>query len=233
MTERECRIDDCGKPVKESGLCSMHAGRLRRHGDVHAFTHQRDRNLRRGADNPNWSGSGVTYGGAHIRVRKLRGKASAHKCADCGGNASQWSYDHADPAELTSEFGPYSADPDHYVPRCVPCHKAHDLSLIPPKPDTPIDLEAVRRLRGEGAAVRSIAKLLGVPYRRVERALDEMGLPRVVRRGAVPEPRCDQPMRPWRGVVGLCAKPQGHAGKHEGRRRPKTYLDSARAGDAA
>jgi hypothetical protein len=74
------------------------------------------------------------YGAAHDRLRRLRGAASHHACVDCGRNASHWSYDHADADELLA-YGlsanpiSYSAKPEHYVPRCVPCHKRHDLSV--------------------------------------------------------------------------------------------------------
>lgn len=70
----------------------------------------------------------VGYSAAHDRVRSDRGLASDHSCTDCGRAASHWSYDHTDPDELISSAGlPYSVDPKHYSPRCVPCHKVFDL----------------------------------------------------------------------------------------------------------
>ncbi|HEY2639797.1 MAG TPA: hypothetical protein VGI66_07910 [Streptosporangiaceae bacterium] len=33
----------------------------------------------------------VSYGGAHDRVREIRGMATEHKCADCGQPADEWS----------------------------------------------------------------------------------------------------------------------------------------------
>ena len=80
--------------------------------------------------------SDVCYGTAHERVRKVRGSASQYPCVDCGRSAAQWSYDHADGAELVDTSAgscgglPYSIDPAHYDPRCVSCHKRFDLSRM-------------------------------------------------------------------------------------------------------
>lgn len=69
----------------------------------------------------------VTYGGIHQRVRVDRGFASEHRCVGCGKQAQDWSYDRADPDELTSEKGaPYSAHVEHYQPRCKSCHRLFD-----------------------------------------------------------------------------------------------------------
>lgn len=71
------------------------------------------------------------YSAAHRRVREALGRARNHPCVDCGGSASQWSYDHADGDEMVGIDGyAYSAHPDHYDPRCVPCHKRFDLDRI-------------------------------------------------------------------------------------------------------
>lgn len=74
----------------------------------------------------------VGYWAIHDRLRRDRGKPGT--CVDCGGPASEWSYDHGDPNELVSESGSsrgfaFSLDLDHYVPRCVRCHRAHDAAL--------------------------------------------------------------------------------------------------------
>lgn len=69
----------------------------------------------------------VTYGGIHQRVKRDRGVPSEHRCIDCGKQAQDWSYDHADLDELTSEKGaPYSAHIEHYQPRCKSCHRIFD-----------------------------------------------------------------------------------------------------------
>ena len=77
----------------------------------------------------------VQYDSAHGRLRTDRGKASDHRCVDCGSAAQHWSYNHDDPDELTSTRGPsfglqYSLKQDSYSPRCVPCHKTYDLEVI-------------------------------------------------------------------------------------------------------
>ena len=72
----------------------------------------------------------VGYSGVHRRLAVDFGPASAHRCADCGGDAAQWSYSREDADERMSEDGPYSLNPEHYAPRCVPCHKAMDLAAL-------------------------------------------------------------------------------------------------------
>jgi hypothetical protein len=177
QNQEPCPVEDCGSNQDYNGMCAMHATRVTRHGNPAAFTHQRDRSLPRGPEHFNWSGSRITYHGAHIRVRRARGKASAYRCVGCGGAAAQWSYDHQDPAELNSKDGPYSAEPEHYVPRCVPCHKRHDLALLPLDDPTRAFHDAVRRLHGEGVRATPMARLLGVSRGRIDRALDVLELP--------------------------------------------------------
>jgi hypothetical protein len=76
----------------------------------------------------------VGYAGAHFRVVRLRGDAHEHACAHCGGPATQWAYDHADPDEQVAvqyrgrgDY-PYSLDVEHYLPLCVRCHRLFDVS---------------------------------------------------------------------------------------------------------
>lgn len=127
-----CHVEGCTKPDTEGGLCSMHAARKRRHGDVSTVIIPEDRALPTGEHHHNWAGSEVGYAGAHSRVKAMHGSATLHKCADCGSNASHWSYNHSDPDELIV-YGlslngiAYSDDPLYYSPRCVPCHKTYDL----------------------------------------------------------------------------------------------------------
>lgn len=77
----------------------------------------------------------VGYSGAHSRVRRALGSVETRPCIDCGSAAQHWSYDHGDAEEMLA-YGisanpvPYSANPDHYVARCVSCHKRHDLSVL-------------------------------------------------------------------------------------------------------
>ena len=74
-----------------------------------------------------WRADVVSYGGAHDRLDRDHGLAKTHQCVDCNGPAAHWSYDHADPDELTSPEGyPYSLDAGHYEPRCSSCHARFD-----------------------------------------------------------------------------------------------------------
>jgi hypothetical protein len=79
--------------------------------------------------------SNPTYDTVHGWVTFDRGPAGKQVCVDCGRPAQHWSYNHQDKDELTSTTErtmglPYSKDVYNYQPRCVPCHKAFDLSRI-------------------------------------------------------------------------------------------------------
>ncbi len=104
-------------------MCQLHDRRTQKGGNPLHLGYLK------GVDNPAWKGDEVGYGSAHERVRRAKGSASHWICTDCGTMANQWSYDHADPAESLDRRGiPYSGDPNHYEPRCTPCHKRFDLS---------------------------------------------------------------------------------------------------------
>jgi len=85
--------------------------------------------LRRGEGSP-WRFEDTTYNLAHVRVKKLRGKASEYSCVDCGGPAEDWSYQGGSPREqLEQQRGcllAFSSDPFDYDPRCKLCHKTYD-----------------------------------------------------------------------------------------------------------
>ncbi len=122
-----CMIEGCTKPDKAAGYCSMHAARLRRHGDVHTVIPVTERKLPTGPAHHNWAGNNITYSGAHARVFWSKGNAAAYHCIDCGKQAEHWAYDNTDPAELFDDRGyRYSATPEHYQPMCVRCHKRFD-----------------------------------------------------------------------------------------------------------
>lgn len=120
-----CSLPDCDQPHSSLGYCQAHAAKQRRYGDPTTVR------MGKGELNPNWQGDTIGYVGAHKRVHRERGPAAQHTCVDCGGQAAQWSYNGLDPNE---QRGPsregfessYSTDLSHYVPRCVPCHIAHD-----------------------------------------------------------------------------------------------------------
>jgi hypothetical protein len=72
----------------------------------------------------------ISYNGMHQRIRRLRGRASEQSCT-CGAQAQGWAYMHTDPDAvegLTPRGRPvrFSLDPEHYQPRCHPCHARMD-----------------------------------------------------------------------------------------------------------
>lgn len=127
--DEECSVEDCKKPIYRKGrrLCSAHHVRLVRYGSP--------------TFKPPLAKS-ITYRGAHKRVTRARGPASAHECVDCGGTAHHWSYDHTDPNELVEVKytngvrceAPYSLDVGRYDARCRSCHGKLDFSLSPERP---------------------------------------------------------------------------------------------------
>ena len=124
-----CAVDGCNQVEDELGYCPKHAARVKRHGSPDVVIAHKDRNLPAGAAHHFWTGDQATYKAVHQRVAADRGPASDYSCIDCGGQAAQWSYDRNDAEERQSDQGhPYSLDPDHYVPRCISCHKKFDLS---------------------------------------------------------------------------------------------------------
>lgn len=127
-----CTIERCCEPdVGQHGYCSKHYARWKRHGDPLEFISPASRDAPKGAENARWTGTAATYAGIHQRLKAWRGKASEYECVDCASRAAQWSYTHGGgDSERASEFGPYSVSIRDYVPRCVKCHKAHDLELI-------------------------------------------------------------------------------------------------------
>lgn len=125
---RPCILEDCNLPVtRDSGknMCSIHYQRWARHGDASVIG--KGGCHLSGPDSPSWGGDGITYHGAHARIRHTRGPASARPCVDCGEQARHWSYNHQDPSErIDPEIGTYSSNPGFYEPRCVPCHSRFD-----------------------------------------------------------------------------------------------------------
>lgn len=86
-------------------------------------------------ENPNWRGDAIGYGAAHERVRAAHGPASLHMCAHCSERqARHWAYDRTDPRERRTlgqrDCGPFSVNPDRYIPLCAACHKRFDLAAL-------------------------------------------------------------------------------------------------------
>lgn len=110
---------DCGRTRLVS------AGDLNRHADSATCG---DRRTHRRLDT-------AGYTAAHERCRRDRGRVQDHACADCGNSAQHWSYNHDDPDErlahgLSQRPIAFSLKPEHYSPRCVPCHKRFDLGRL-------------------------------------------------------------------------------------------------------
>ena len=116
-----CVIDGCERErySGKHGWCKLHYDRWRTHGDPHKV-------LIKMPTDGSFSNSA-----AHKRVEAAKGKAKVHLCEFCGDRAAHWAYDHEDPDELDGgNLGPYSGDPSHYKPLCVPCHKRFDLERL-------------------------------------------------------------------------------------------------------
>ena len=125
---RPCSAPDCTTVIPNGTYCHKHYARNYRHGDPTVVNKAEPMF---GPDNPSWRGDDVSYLGAHLRVVRLRGPASAHPCVDCGGPAEDWSYTHGSPNERIQEGGvadglAYSPDPDDYRARCRSDHRRYD-----------------------------------------------------------------------------------------------------------
>lgn len=126
LSRPPCVIDGCDKPQVGRGWCANHYMRWYTRGGDPAEKLP----IPSGADNPGWRGDDVSYDGAHHRLRRLRGKASAHLCAECGAQAHEWAYDRRDPNELHGEHQGmpvvFSRHITHYEPLCRSCHRRRD-----------------------------------------------------------------------------------------------------------
>lgn len=111
-----CTIDGCDRLHKARGMCDAHYQRWGAAGNP---------------GGPEIAGrrrkAVIGYDAAHVRVRLARGPAREHACQHCGNAAQEWAHTHADPAqEWSDDHRPYSLDPAHYIPLCVPCHRRFD-----------------------------------------------------------------------------------------------------------
>ena len=67
------------------------------------------------------------YVGIHQRLKRgENGDITTMTCRHCGGQASDWAYDHEDPEEKKDERGTYSINLSHYFPLCRSCHFRFD-----------------------------------------------------------------------------------------------------------
>lgn len=127
--QRVCCVGHCDQPHSAKGYCATHYGRMWRHGSPHVVNLGIHLSPQNGANNLFWKGRNVKYGSALSRVTRERGQARTHPCADCGKQASQWTYNGSDPEELTVGEDDntaltgmrYSADARFYQPMCRSC----------------------------------------------------------------------------------------------------------------
>ena len=120
-----CAVDDCGRPKHAYVYCSKHYQRWKANGDPNIVGDHYPGRPR--LDRP-------SYAGAHKRLLRERGRAANYACATCGSPAHEWSYNGGDPEEFIEDYRgtliAYSTDQDLYSPRCRPCHRRMDGSLI-------------------------------------------------------------------------------------------------------
>lgn len=140
MRKAHCSVGDCGRPAHAHGFCTMHLTRFQKHGDPLHIEPRRGRPL---------DGEHPTFAAIHKRLTRTLGRASEHDCVDCGGPAREWSYNNADPDELTAEISgrtrgrftvAYSLDISNYDPRCTSCHRKFDQAhkrLVSTQGETP------------------------------------------------------------------------------------------------
>ncbi len=73
----------------------------------------------------------VTYGGAHIRLKREKGSAKEHPCTACGSTAQEWALSQEAKSTLFGTHGKflceYSLDPNDYIPMCSSCHRSMDI----------------------------------------------------------------------------------------------------------
>lgn len=124
QSKSTCGVDGCDVDAHAKGMCSSHYSRFVKYGNP---TTKGNPGRKRKAV--------VTNSGAHRRIQYDRGRASGQSCVDCGEAAQEWSYVGGDPNEMSETFITrsggtttvrYSGNPNYYVPRCVPCHRAFD-----------------------------------------------------------------------------------------------------------
>jgi len=76
-----CSAEGCETKHHSNGWCEMHYQRMKRNGSLELAAP----NYATGQRSGMWRGDEVTYKPAHFRVIRLRGSASLHLCANCGG----------------------------------------------------------------------------------------------------------------------------------------------------
>jgi len=129
----ECRCCEAEATVR--GLCQKCYARAKARGVLDSVALEPSRtSWLSGPESAFWKGDTVDYEGAHTRIRRIRGKASDHPCAEwgCTRQAQNWSYDGNCPEErVCPERGaPFCYHyRDHYQARCIPCRRRWDRDM--------------------------------------------------------------------------------------------------------
>ena len=113
--KRICSVTECGRAASSKSFCDAHYRQWRKYGAASGpLAHRGQRN--------------DSYRAIHSKLHRERGSAKSHPCVDCGGRASEWSYDGnaSDERSDASNGLLYSMNPDYYSARCVKCHRTHD-----------------------------------------------------------------------------------------------------------
>lgn len=118
----------------------------------------------------------VSYYGAHVRLRKERGKARDHRCVDCKGPADEWSLtDRSNVLVDARDGSTYSLKLDDYDPRCRSCHRSRDDNKAAHGEEhyrtklTERDVLDIRILVDNEADRREIAECFGITVQTVNR----------------------------------------------------------------
>jgi hypothetical protein len=97
----------------------------------------------------------ANYGARHERVRRERGPARNHVCADCGQPAENWAQVHGTTGEEAGD----------YEPRCVKCHRAYDTDTAARGEGhgcAKLTEADVRHIRSAGTTAVALAETFGV-----------------------------------------------------------------------
>lgn len=106
--------------MRKTRMCASHYAMFQRYGEIREWSYK-------------WGDGG--YISTHNWLRRQRGSASDHCCADCGKQAEEWSYNGGDPDERTElrpdgSVGRFTRNTDAYSPRCTRCHRIYDENPI-------------------------------------------------------------------------------------------------------
>ena len=113
-TKKKLRQAHLGKKQSKEHI---EKGRLSRLGKKRTeATKEKMRQAQLGKKSTSWKGNNAGFSAIHKWVSRSKGKASLHKCIDCGEQAEHWSnVDHS-----------YKRNLEDYKPRCIGCHRKYD-----------------------------------------------------------------------------------------------------------